>query len=200
MQYHYDIDNVILSTLEFELNEAGIPSPVAMYFRSGILDVEYPDPIDTSSKADLDTAVANHELVHLNDYRVWCYDCSKWFMVRAKTFPGTCDRCHGSEVSDATEEQFALRGYPVSINIGLRGYHLMQYTIPKRYQIFYGFVPFQNTPEVAPASISVSNVAMHLLNDLSVMEVNKYGFKYRVKATGRNSVGMVAFDWEAIHG
>jgi hypothetical protein len=137
----------------------------------------------------------------LRDYRLWCFDCSRWYAIRATEFLATCPACGCTKVSDVTEEQYALRGYPVSVVIGLTGHHLAQFDNRGKFTTFMMFVQFQNTPETVPSGINFLHVAMDGMTDLVVVEINKFGFKYRVTSIGpRNTLGTVEFDWEAIYG
>jgi hypothetical protein len=137
----------------------------------------------------------------LYDYRVWCFDCSRWYAMRSTAFPSSCPSCGCTKVSDVTEEQYALRGYPVSVVVGLTGHHLAQFDNRGKFTTFMMFVQFQNTPEIVPSGITFLNVLMDGMTDLVVVDINKFGFKYRVTSIGpRNTLGTVEFDWEATYG
>lgn len=136
----------------------------------------------------------------LQNFRVWCFSCRRYYEIEAVSFPETCPNtdCVCSQIADVTEEQYALRGYPVTVVTGLTGHHFKQFDAQGKWSTYFDYVYFRDIPETVPHKIQFSNVAMDGMNDLAVMEINDYGFKYRVTAVGpRNTMGTVEFDWEA---
>lgn len=137
----------------------------------------------------------------LNIYRTWCFDCKRFFEGTATEIPVACPICGQSDIADVTAEQFALRGYPVSVVGGLRGHHFAQFDSRGRWNTYMNYIQFPDRPDNVPAGISFSDVRMDGMTDLVVMNIDTYGFKYRVTSVGpQNTLGTVEFDWETSNG
>jgi hypothetical protein len=184
------------------MNAAGISSPSSMAYDSetGNLTIVFDDALESEMESLLFQVVDGTECMILNEYRLWCYNESKWFDIRSKAFPVSCPFCGDSEIEDVTEEQFSLRGYPVVAQSGLHGYHENVFDSHGMYRTYRVFVQFNNNPESTPDRIVLTNVFMDGLTDLVVYNITKFGFKYRVTVIGPpNTQGFLSFDWNAVN-
>jgi Zn finger protein HypA/HybF involved in hydrogenase expression len=166
------------------------------------VEVTIDGELDVDEKTALDAVVAAHDGVPLNSYRIWCAGCGKFFETTAPSVPTTCPTCEG-DVSDISEEQFAIRGLPVQTEVP-SGHYIFNVSgkgIFRRWLKHRQFVQFETKLNFIPSSIQMTDVNFDGTADLFVERITRKGFIISCTAIGKgNNWGLtsVEFDWEAV--
>ena len=197
--YAYEKSVIDSAALGFDIKNSSIEKELDFIsFSQGVVDIHFTSDLSQEEESVLASIVASNDGMPLSQYRIWCTECAKYFQVNSRTSPTQCPSCSSGSVSDVTDEQFAIRGYPVAIIPGLAGSYSSQISPAKKWSTHIISVPFQSEAAGIPSSISFTNVVMEGVCDLGIININKRGFKFRVTTSGNDS-GFVEFDWEAVY-
>jgi hypothetical protein len=208
MIYKYTKDNVDAGSLRYWIGQevAILKSCEGCHFlgngKTANVEIVMDGELDTEEETALGTVIAAHDGVPLNSYRIWCTTCGKFFSITAPSVPTTCPTCEG-DVSDISEEQFAIRGLPVQTEVP-SGHYIFTFAgsgIARRWMKHRMHIPFETKLNFVPSSIQMTDVVFDGAANLVVERITRKGFIISCSATGKgNNWGLtkVEFDWEAV--
>lgn len=103
MNYEYTKTNIIVETLEFEINESSIITTElkgVTFTEPDNLEIEFDSSLSSEEKTELDSIVSNHTGQTLQGYRIYCVPEADYRSFKFNTTPTKCPACESTNINN----------------------------------------------------------------------------------------------------